>query len=486
MQALLTPKDMYDLDAYLIDKIGITEGNLMEGAALSCSNLISEYSKHGSKILIVCGTGNNGGDGLAIAKYLNNNYNVDFIIFGEKSQFNSLSLKNYDILKNLNVNEIELESIDYSKYDLIIDSILGIGSDGSLKDNLVQIISNINKTSAIKISIDIPTGLNPYNGIVLTTCIKANYTITMYGYKTGLLLNDGKDNCGLISIADLGIPKDIIASYASYSLLDNFEIIKKRNNSSKFDYGKVLIIAGNDEMPGAACLCANSSISAGAGLVYLVSSIRDTNLYSEIISISVDKYKACVDNEKVDNLSFINNVDAVIVGPGLGKNEVSKGLLENTLLKYDGCNTIIDADGLNYIDYNRTYNKRVILTPHIVEFSRLINISLDEILIDIPKFVKEAAKKMNLNIVLKGPTTVISNGEDVIFVNNGIPEMATAGSGDVLSGIIGSYINYDLMDKPIKNIANAVFIHNYAARKAAENKSLLIASDIYKALQCIK
>jgi NAD(P)H-hydrate epimerase len=98
MQALLTPKDMYDLDAYLIDKIGITEGNLMEGAALSCSNLISEYSKHGSKILIVCGTGNNGGDGLAIAKYLNNNYNVDFIIFGEKSQFNSLSLKNYDII----------------------------------------------------------------------------------------------------------------------------------------------------------------------------------------------------------------------------------------------------------------------------------------------------------------------------------------------------------------------------------------------------
>lgn len=483
MYPILTSKEMYNLDEHLINEVGISEEKLMEGAALSCKRYIENIIPESSRIIVLCGTGNNGGDGLALARHLSNEYGINFSIVGDKAKLNNATNSNYSILNNLKVNEVGLERIVFDDYDVIIDSILGIGSNGNLSEKLCKIIQKINSTNSIRIAIDLPTGINPDHGIVENgNCLKSDYTITMYSYKTGMFLNDGKDYCGKIFVADLGISSKLIQMQSTYKLFNNKYLLNKSNNSSKFDYGKVLIIAGSNEMPGAACLSANSAISSGAGLVYLFTPKKDINLYSEVICIEGYSF----DNIFNDNYDYINKVDSVVIGPGLGKNTKSEELVYKVIEKYTDTNIIIDADALNYIDINKTYSHNITLTPHIVEFARIIGVDTKTILKDIPTYVRETAKKLNLNIVLKGPTTIISNGEDVVFVSNGVPEMATAGSGDVLSGILGAYINYNLYDKDIDNIANAAFIHNEAAKFALESKNNLIASDIYKAIQCIK
>ncbi len=483
MFPVLKPKEMYNLDEHLINVVGISEEKLMEGAALSCKAYIDGIIPKNSSVLVVCGTGNNGGDGLALARHLNNEHDINFAIVGDKAKLNNSANINYNILTNLEVNEVDLDIIIFDDYDVIIDSILGIGSNGYLNEKLCKLMQKINSTDSIRIAIDLPTGINPENGIVENgKCFKSDYTITMYSYKTGMLLNDGKDYCGKIFVADLGINSKLIQSQSTYKLFTNRVLLKKSNNSSKFDYGKVLIIAGSNEMPGAACLTANSAISSGAGLVYLFTPKKDINLYSEVICIEEKSF----DNIFNGNYDYINKVDSVVIGPGLGKNTKSEELVYKVIEKYTHTSLIIDADALNYIDINKTYSHNITLTPHIVEFARIIGVDTKTILKDIPSYVRETAKRMNLNILLKGPTTVISNGEDVVFVTNGIPEMATAGSGDVLSGILGAYINYNVFDKKSENIANAAFIHNESAQIALESKNNLIASDIYKAIQCIK
>ena len=485
MQRLLTREEMYELDSYLVNEIGIPESSLMESAALSSVNIINELYTNEKKVLVICGTGNNGGDGLSIAKYLNTSKKVDFAIFGEKSRLNALTKKNYEINKLLGVNELDINNINFDDYDIIIDSILGIGSNGIIKGELKDLVKNVNCSSATKISIDIPTGINPYTGIVENDCIKADHTITMYAYKTGLFLNSAKDFSATIHKVNLGVPDHIIHKFSKINLFTQNKVISKTNNSSKFDYGKILVIAGSSDMPGAGSLASNSAICSGAGLVYLVSTGKDNNLYSEVIPISENLYKSHIDNNE-EIIPYINNIDSVIIGPGLGKNEKTKNLLLDILNRYQKANIIIDADALNFVSIDKKYSKNIILTPHIVEFSRIIGKSTEEIQRDIPKYVKETAKIMNVNILLKGPTTVISDGEEVIFVSNGIPNMATAGTGDVLSGILGAYLHFDLFDTKIENIANSVYIHNKASVLASSQKNTIIASDIYKAVQCLK
>jgi NAD(P)H-hydrate epimerase len=485
MKSLLTPEEMYDLDSYLIKNIGIPESSLMESAALSSVNIITNLYQSKKKILVLCGTGNNGGDGLAIARHLNTSQKVDFAIYGDKEKFNTLIKNNYEVNKRFGVNEIDIDNINFDDYDLIIDAILGIGSNGILKGKLKDLVNNVNSSSATKISIDIPTGLNPKNGIVEEDCIMSSHTITMYAYKTGLFLNSGKDYVGEVHLVDLGVPNHVINRHSSIKLFTDSVVIKKFNNSSKFDYGKLLIIAGSSEMPGAGCLASNSAISSGAGLVYLVSSGKDNNLYSEVIPISDDKFSDYI-NGKEDTIPYIQKVDSVIIGPGLGKNNYTESLISFILRRYSESSIIVDADALNYINIDKIYSKNIVLSPHIVEFSRIIRKDVKEIIKDLPKYVKEAAEKMNVNIILKGPTTIISDGKDVIFVINGIPNMATAGSGDILTGILGAYLHFNLFKTKLENIANSVYLHNEAAIIASSKKNTLIASDIYKAVQCLK
>lgn len=485
MIPILTSKEMYSLDSHLINNIGFESKLLMESAAIYISSQIKKIIPKNSKILILCGIGNNGGDGLAISRHLMNNYDINFTLIGNMSKQSEDNKYNYNILKSLKIKEIKPSEIEFDKYTCIIDGLLGIGSKPPLDGDIVTVLNKANNSSCLRIAIDVPTGLNVDNGIAHSTTFLADYTFTMYAEKTGHYLNDGKDFCGEIIVIDLGIPNKLIESYSSISKYNNLLQIKRKYNSSKFDYGKCVVIAGSEFMSGAAALTCNSAISAGAGLVYLITTKRNQSLFSEIITYEVNELNKNV-LDKSELTKLLENCNSIVIGPGLGKSKDITQMISSILSNYPEKRYIIDADGISALDCNKSYNKNITITPHIGEFANLINLDRIEIECDLVNLVKETALTMNINIILKGSTTIISNGEEVILVTEGVPEMATAGSGDVLSGILGAQINLNQKIPILECLANGVLTHITAAKYILNKKNHIIASDIIKGLQCIE
>lgn len=485
MIPILTPKEMYSLDSHLINNVGIESKLLMENAAVYTSHKIRELLPLNSNILILCGVGNNGGDGLAIVRHLVNDYNVSYTLIGDISKQTNDNKYNYDILKGLMLEKKEKEDIHFNNYDCIIDSLLGIGGKPPLNEELTDIVLKANSSECIRIAIDIPTGLNSETGEAFPTTFKADYTFTMYAEKTGMLLNDGKDYCGKIITLDLGVPQRLISSYSKIQKYNTISLLKRNNNTSKFYYGKCIVIAGSESMSGAAALTCNSAISAGAGLVYLITTNIHYGLYPEIIAYEIDKYSTTILNYNNIN-ELLNKSDSIVIGPGLGKSNEITEMINSIIDKYSDKKIIIDADGISSLECNMVYRQNITITPHLGEFANLIGSNRNDITNNLVTLVKETAKKMNINILLKGPTTIITDGEDVLFVSDGIPEMATAGSGDVLSGILGAQVNHNLCPTYLQIIANSALAHVNAAKMALISKNSIIATDIIKGLKCIE
>lgn len=482
---IFTPNEMYQLDSYIINNVMIPSMLLMEAAAIYSAKFIKAKLDYSSCVLILCGVGNNGGDGLALVRHLSNIYKVDYSIIGDNNKFSTDAQDNYNILKSLNINETPINQIDWEQYDCIIDSILGIGSNLPLRENISQVINLSNQSNALKIAIDIPTGLDAYTGIADKTTFKADYTLTMYGAKTGLYLNDGKDYSGKVVKLDLGIPNNILDKFSNVYQYKTLKHIIRKNNTSKYDYSRCLVIAGSETMKGAGILASNAAISAGAGLVYFCSTNIGSGIYSEIMTLEISDYNDNILNNQEISPIF-NKCNSLIIGPGLGKSKSVKSMINAILNKYPGKQVILDADGISALDSNKSYNHNITITPHLGEFSTLLNLDKSKIVKILPDIVKETAKKMNINILLKGPTTIISDGEEVIFVTSGVPQMATAGSGDVLSGILGSQLPLNICDNPIQNIANAALLHIEATKYVLKTKTNIIASDIIKGIQCVR
>lgn len=485
MIPILNPNDMYSLDSHLINNIGIESKLLMENAAVYISNNLKEIVTIGSKILIICGPGNNGGDGLALVRHLHNEYKVSFVIVGNKENQSEDNKYNFNLLKSLDITESDINTVNFNDFDCIIDSIYGIGSRLPLDEVISEIIDSINKTKCLKIAIDIPTGLNSLNGIASESTFKSDYTYTMYAEKTGLLLNDGKDYSGDIIVMDLGIPRNVVVAYSNIFKYSELNSLRRENNTSKFNYGKCVVIAGSESMSGAAALTCNASISSGAGLVYLITTNKNYNILPEIITKVVNDYdESMLNNNDIKHL--IDKSDSIVIGPGLGKSTEITNMINSILESYPNKKYIIDADAISILDLSKKYSQNITITPHLGEFANLLGKEKKDIIENLVDLVKETAFNMKINILLKGATSIISDGEEVILVSDGVPEMATAGSGDVLSGILGSQVNLDSNSKYLHIIANSALTHINAAKISLKNSSKLIASDIIKGLKCIK
>ncbi len=485
MIPILTSKEMYSLDSYLINNVGIESKLLMECAAAYTSLKIREIIPQNSKILILCGVGNNGGDGLSIVRHLINDYEVSYSIIGDRSNQSKDNKYNYEVLTALNIEETDYKKVDFNEFECIIDSLFGIGGKAPLNEEITNIVALSNNCECTRIAIDIPTGLNSESGVAYSTTFKADYTFTMYAEKPGMLLNDGKDFCGNIITLDLGVKQSLISSFSSIYKYNSRVTLNRNNNTSKFDYGKCLVIAGSKNMSGAAALTCNSAITAGAGLVYLLTTNINNSLYPEIISFEISNYNTSIlENEDIREL--FDKSDSITIGPGLGKSDDITEMINSILENYSDKRYIIDADGISALDCSKEYKQNITITPHIGEFANLIGINRIDIAENLIKLTKETAKKMRINILLKGSTSIISDGEDVILVSDGIPEMATAGSGDVLSGILGAQVNLNLCPNYLQILANAALTHINAAKNTLNNGNSIIASDIIKGLKCIK
>jgi len=462
---------------------GTPSKELMKNAGYEIFKSFNWYGK----ILIVAGSGNNAGDGYVLAKYLCDS-NIIPTVFIIKNKFSIDGKYYYDEIKDkANIVIEDISKIDFNSYDIIVDCIFGTGFKGDVISPYKEIIEDINKSNAYKISVDINSGLNGDTGLA-HIAVKSDLTLAIEAPKTGFYLNDGKDYIKNIKTLKIGI-NHLIEPYNLIEATDLKELFwERKNNSNKGDYGYIGLIGGSIPYSGAIRLAemANSAMRSGAG-VCMVATLKELAniiipniLESTIYPLSSDGLYIKFNEDEIKN--FIKKLKAIAFGMGIGNNIDTKLMLEYILKNYDKT-LIIDADGLNAlskIDKNIIKNSKakIILTPHLKEFERLSGYSIDEIKNDPINLSMKYAAELNLILLLKGPSTIITDGKIVNIVSKGTPGMATAGSGDVLSGIIAAITAYN-PNNLLLATSGAAYINGRAGELAKDESSdiTMISSD---------
>ena len=483
MEKVVDVITMRNSDSSKIKEVGST--NLMYEAG---KKLYESYDYKGN-VAIVCGSGNNAGDGYVLASFIPS---AKVLRITRKISDDALFFFN-----KLNNEVIYIdESYDFKDFDIIVDCIFGTGFNKEVEEPYKSIINNINKSKAFVISCDIPSGLNGTTGIA-KTCIKANLTISIGFIKYGLLLNDAKNYTGKIINNNIDIN---LVGDCSY-LIDKNDIkhiFSKRNeNSNKKSFGYTAIIGGSAEYSGAVKLSnlSYSALRSGCGIakLYVPKSIEDSVKPYILESILVPINDKDGHMEFTDDFKELTNMDSICIGMGMGSSNSYKDIIKYIIDNYK-CPIIIDADGLNTLANNKDIklSENVVLTPHLKEFSRLINKPIEEIKEHIIEYSYGYAKSHNnCTLLLKGPTTIITNGIDIYLVNKGTCGMSTAGSGDVLSGILAGVLAYS-KDSILLTVAAGAYINGLAAEIGLEeiNEISLMARDtiinIPKAINLIK
>lgn len=455
--------EVRSLDKRAIEEFHLTEDILMENASLGLKNCITKKFKKNSSILIVCGNGNNGADGISLARLLQNKFEVSLYLVNEpKTEIGKLQLKR---AKSINVNFVN----QIFQADVVVDCLFGTGLNKELDKDSLFLINSLNNLNSFKIACDIPSGLNSL-GQITQTAFKADITITMGALKTALLTDIAKDFVGKIKVANLGLPEDIFQIETNKYLLQKSDLklpLRDIQNSHKGTFGHVNIVSG--EKIGASIIASDASFAFGAGLVTIVSQ-NEKNIPFHIMQ----------------SKSVSENCTAIALGMGLGEFESLKleEILQLNIPK------VLDAD----IFYNplivKYLDENVVLTPHPKEFISLLkltniaNISIEELqenrFLYVEKFCKIYPK---VTLLLKGANVIISKN-DKIYVNIfGSSKLSKGGSGDVLSGLIASLLaqGYTSLEAAI----NASLAHTIAAKKYKNNNYSMSPQDIIQGIKIL-
>lgn len=492
MEFCVTGRGSKLTDKWCIEEMGIPSVVLMERAALALSDeILKDLNSNGEqKVIIVCGCGNNGADGLAAGRILvNKGIDTDIYIVGNTDKASEEFNIQYKILEKMDANinitdENSIKDIPFNSCDIIVDAIFGIGLSRAVEGKYKKIIDMINESGKKVISADVPSGLCADRGIVMGCCVNAYKTVTFGKLKSGLVLCDGKNYSGEIIVKDVGFLNeaynnaDIKNEIYDFYVREDLKLIPERlKNSNKGSYGTVTVIAGSENMSGAAVMCAGAVYRCGAGIVKVVTHRESMDIVRNNI------YEAIVEDYEKD--VQISDKDIVVIGPGLSVCEKSRELVTKVL--DSGCRTVIDADGLNVISNNRELltklHENVIVTPHIKEMSRLLGSEVSYIRENIVKVSREFSEKYKCITVIKDATTVISDSNGKITVNmSGNSGMSTGGSGDVLAGIIGGMLSQKL--SVYQSACLGVYLHGMAGDVARDDLTeySMMASDIINAI----
>ena len=485
MQYIVTKKEMQAIDAYTMDKIGIPSAVLMERAALSVVEEIERLNVSHGRVLIVVEGGNNGGDGLAVGRILlERGYKVDIYYIGGFEKVSQGFQQQWSILHHMGVRF--RKTIPNKEYAVIVDGIFGVGLSREVQGVQKKAIEAMNHMDAIKIAIDIPSGIDATTGEVLGTAFYADYTVTFGLKKLGMFFLDGIDACGTVICKPIGFPAQAVAHVKpmiyAYDNSDLDKLPKRVNNSNKGTYGRVAVIAGSKNMSGAAFLCSKAAYSTGAGLVKIYTHESNRTILQsqlpEAVMMTYDDYEgalACIE----DALQWAT---VIVVGPGLGVDTVSERMLYELLMNAE-VPMVVDADALNILSNNiellRTSSVQIIMTPHMKEMSRLIQRPVEEIAKNRFVIAREFAKKMQVTLVLKDAKSIATNGGQQTYMNlAGNNGMSTGGSGDVLAGIIAGMLAGGLTLADAARMGT--YVHCRAGDLAAEHKGnyAMLASDI--------
>lgn len=462
--------EMKQIDCLAQEDFRISGAILMERAALAVRQVILErFGLAEKKIYIFCGKGNNGGDGLALARLLmETTAEVIVALAFERSQFHGLAQENLISAEKFGIRIVDWQTVsaaELKRADLIVDAMLGTGATGEPKGAVAAIISMINDSGKPVIAVDVPSGVNVDNGQICGVAIKAKVTVTFGLPKPGLLVYPGAEAGGELVIDPIGFPRTLLESNTlKMNLLSEAEVRelmpKRPPTAHKGATGHVLIIGGAMGMTGAAALCSLGALRAGAGLATV--GIQDQNVFpekpAEVMALAWDQIS-----------TVLEKADAVVFGPGASVGERVRDLLIQLL---NSCKVplVIDADGLNLLAEGsinlHEFNLPITLTPHPGEMSRLSGLPTPEIQENRIDVARRFAKEWGVTLVLKGARTIIADGADHIYINlTGNAGMATAGMGDALAGIIGGLLAQGMASPDAATVG--VYLHGLAGDLAA-------------------
>lgn len=487
MRYLVTAEEMKEYDSNTIDRIGIPAMVLMERAALAAADYIAGKWEKGSA-LILAGVGNNGGDGLALARLLvEKNWNVEVWCVGSEEKATTQWKAQKNILKSYSVNFSSTPQ--RAEYTIMVDALFGVGLSREVTGQYAQAIRAFQELKGFKLALDLPSGVGSDTGKIWGTAVRADATVTFGFMKRGLSMFPACEYAGEVVLKDIGITENSffgrMPEMFTYTE-DPAKLMPDRaKDGNKGTFGKVLLVAGSINMAGAAVLAARAAYRVGAGMVKVIT----TEENRVILQTAVPEALLGTIRELAASMEW---ADVIVIGPGLGKGDEAVNTLHQ-VIDYEKKPLVIDADGLNLLAESSELQARlalqgkagrqIILTPHVGELSRLTNVPVQTLKLDLFKYGTELSKRLNVTVTAKDARTIVCRESGSAYLNlSGNSGMATAGSGDVLAGITGALLTQ--MDDGFAAAALSVYIHGKAGDIAAAEKGEqgCMAGDIAEAL----
>jgi len=495
---LVTSATMRQIDREAIDARGIPSEQLMENAGQGIAERIRANllpSNGAGSVAVFCGKGNNGGDGYVIARHLYKmGVTVTVYFFGPLNKLSTDAKLNFDRAAGMGLELQEISSTedlpDMIEDDVLVDAVFGTGFSGEPRGLAAEVIDYIAEQDCLIASVDLPSGVNADDGQFESAVVPADYTYTLALPKYGLYLSPGRELAGDVEVVPIGIPEDVVPAFDLKVDLITEDYVSdtlplRKADGHKGDFGRVLLIAGSTGMTGAAALAAESALRSGCGLAKLACPHTTQPILAQKLTEvmthplpDVAKKGALALRSLGEIRKLLEEYDALVLGPGLGQHHETFELVRRLVAKLQKP-AIIDADGLNalagHTEVFRDCPAPLVLTPHPGEFKRLAGV-------DAPEDIYERTQ-LEVVLVLKGSPTLVAGPDGDCWLNpTGNDGMATGGSGDVLSGIIGSFLAQEM--RPVDAAVCGVYVHGLAGDLAAEmlTPRAMIAGDMIEYL----
>jgi NAD(P)H-hydrate epimerase len=480
-------------DQWAIETKGVPAGQLMERAGEGLARAVVKHAPAG-RIAVVCGKGNNGGDGLVAARLLRQaGREVDVLAVWPTEWMGEDAQAQVKVLPG--PAPVPFHPDRLQKAHAIVDAVLGTGFEGAPRDPVDAVILAINSARARVIAADVPSGVNASTGEVEGSAVRALATATFHQAKPGLWISPGKEHAGVVEVVDIGIPMGAPGE-AEIGLIGGgvlFEMPRRTSASTKFSSGNVFIIGGSHGLTGAPSMSALAAMRAGAGYVTVGApqslELSFTVRLLEAMMVGLPERDGSLAKTALQPaLEAIGRADAVVLGPGIGKEAGAQELARELVERID-VPLVIDADGLNALaggameELVRVRPWPTVMTPHAGELGRMLGVESKEIGRQRLRYAREAAAKAKAIVVLKGDDTLVATPNGNVAVSRGFaPALATAGTGDVLSGVIGAMLAKGLA--PAHAACAGVYAHLRAGQIAAapDGPDGVIASDVIRAL----
>ena len=480
---LPTGEQMRRADLYTIEEIGVPSMVLMERAALEVVRCMEEEQLDFRKVLVICGSGNNGGDGYAIARLLHlKGHDVTIFFAGNSQKRSEENAQQAKIAAHYEIPVIT--NLGTEEYSVIIDALFGTGLKREVTGHYREVLCSVNQMAGKKVAVDLPSGIHDTTGARMGIAFCADLTVAIAFPKRGLFLQEGNVCAGKILTGDIGISSETFSEgtvtfgYEKQDLFLGFP--KRKKNSHKGSYGKVLMIAGSKGMSGAAYLSAKAAYAVGAGLVQIYTHEENRVILQQLLPEAIITTYDTFDSEQLEKL--IQWADLIGIGCGLGKSDTAERVMQYTL-KRALVPCVVDADGINilskHMEWIEVTNALIVLTPHMKEMSRMLQCSVRELIEQRMEKLHAFVERYKVVCVLKDARTLVAKEHRNTYLNlSGNAAMAKAGSGDVLAGVIVGILAQQC--EPYTSACLGVFLHGLAGDVARDKKGAysVLASDL--------